>query len=482
MTTRVSRNSLPSIEARADELFRERYTASAKRTDRLFAYLMIGQWLAGIAVALFLSPYGWEGKTRSVHLHVPLAVFLGAAISSLPLLLIATSPGTTWTRHTVAVAQMLWSALLIHLSGGRIETHFHVFGSLAFLAFYRDWRVIVTASAVVALDHLLRQLVYPESVYGVLSPETWRFLEHTFWVVFEDVFLVIFAIGSVREMRSVARQQARIELSEQLEKEMEIASRIQSAILPTRTSVSGLEIAARMIPASEVGGDYYDVLPVPGDGCWLGIGDVAGHGLTAGLVMLQAQSAIKALVLQDGERLPSELLAAVNQVLFDNVRQRMGQEEHMTMTLIRYHQDGRLIVAGAHQSIVICRAASGRCERHSSQGTWLGLVADVSTFNEDRSFRLQEGDLLVLYTDGMTEAMSSAHEQFGVERLCAVVERMHDSPPELVRDQLLDSLAAWSSAPHSDDVTLLVLRHLGGTDTRATSGIQRRSQRLEAVS
>ena len=84
---------------------------------------------------------------------------------------------------------MLMGALLIHLTGGRIETHFHVFGSLAFLAFYRDWRVLIPATIVVALDHMLRGLFWPQSVYGVLVASQWRWLEHAAWVVFEDVFL-----------------------------------------------------------------------------------------------------------------------------------------------------------------------------------------------------------------------------------------------------------------------------------------------------
>ena len=85
---------------------------------------------------------------------------------------------------------MLMSSLLIHLTGGRIETHFHVFGSLAFLAFYRDWRVLVSATIVVAADHALRGIYFPQSVFGILTASPWRWVEHAGWVVFEDVILV----------------------------------------------------------------------------------------------------------------------------------------------------------------------------------------------------------------------------------------------------------------------------------------------------
>ena len=106
---------------------------------------------------------------------------------------------------------MLMGALLIHLTGGRIETHFHVFGSLAFLAFYRDWRVLIPATIVVALDHMLRGMFWPQSVYGVLVASEWRWLEHAAWVVFEDLFLVVACLRSVAEMRQTAERTAALE-------------------------------------------------------------------------------------------------------------------------------------------------------------------------------------------------------------------------------------------------------------------------------
>jgi two-component system, NtrC family, sensor histidine kinase HydH len=199
------------IAARAAELFRQQRQRLLEHVDRMFLALMAGQWVFGILVAAFFSPYGWEGKEKAVHLHVWTAVLLGGALSLFPMLLAWRRPGWVVTRHVVAISQMLWSALLIHLSGGRIETHFHVFGSLAFLAFYLDWRVLGSASAVVVVDHLLRGLFWPESVYGILNPEWWRFLEHGFWVLFEDVFLVLACLYGLNELRSAARRQAEVE-------------------------------------------------------------------------------------------------------------------------------------------------------------------------------------------------------------------------------------------------------------------------------
>src|SRR5439155_25105718 len=105
----------------------------------------------------------------------------------------------------------LMSILLIHLTGGRIETHFHVFGSLAFLAFYRDWRVLAPATIVIALDHAVRGVYFPGSVFGIASASTWRWVEHACWVIFEDIILVKMCLQGVDEMWEIAQRQASIE-------------------------------------------------------------------------------------------------------------------------------------------------------------------------------------------------------------------------------------------------------------------------------
>lgn len=196
---------------RKAELFEESSNAIHKRADRLFANLMIVQWLAGIAAAVWISPQTWIGATSHIHWHVWAAVFLGGAITILPVFLAWKQPGQTLTRHVIAVAQMLSSALLIHLTGGRIETHFHVFGSLAFMAFYRDWRVLMTATVVVALDHMARGLFWPQSVFGVLATSPWRWVEHAGWVLFEDIFLFISIRHSFRDMEDAALRHAKLE-------------------------------------------------------------------------------------------------------------------------------------------------------------------------------------------------------------------------------------------------------------------------------
>lgn len=196
------------------------------QTDKLFAVLMILQWLAGIAAAVWISPQTWIGASGQTHWHVWAAIFLGGTIAGFPVFLALKFPGKPETRETIAVSQMLFSTLLIHLTGGRLETHFHVFGSLAFLAMYRDWRVLAMATVVVAADHFFRGVFWPQSVFGVVAASPWRWVEHAGWVVFEDIFLFISIQQNVHEMSEVARKQAELEcLNADIEKQ--VAARTQ---------------------------------------------------------------------------------------------------------------------------------------------------------------------------------------------------------------------------------------------------------------
>src|SRR5712691_1593304 len=204
-----------SSAARANELFENQRQKIYRNTDQLFAKLMLFQWFAAILMALVISPYTWAGQSRAIHIHVWAAIFLGGAISLFPIWMTRAWPGAAVTRQVIAVAQMLMSALLISITGGRIETHFHVFGSLVILSFYRDWRVLIPATIVVGLDHFIRGIYWPYSVYGVLMATPWRSIEHAAWVVFEDVFLVISCFRSIGEMRSIANRTAELEVSEE---------------------------------------------------------------------------------------------------------------------------------------------------------------------------------------------------------------------------------------------------------------------------
>ncbi|XZE44330.1 PAS domain-containing protein [Pirellulaceae bacterium SH467] len=172
-----------------NELFQSRYDRECRQVHRFMMWIMIGQFVLGITFAAFLSPFTWTGDERTIHVHVWAALAIGASLSGFAMLWMQAYPREPHTRHVVAIIQMLWSALLIHLSGGRIETHFHIFASLAILSIYRDWKILISATLVVAIDHAVRGIFYPLSVFGVVTESPYRWMEHATWVLFEVAFL-----------------------------------------------------------------------------------------------------------------------------------------------------------------------------------------------------------------------------------------------------------------------------------------------------
>lgn len=271
--------------------------------------------------------------------------------------------------------------------------------------------------------------------------------------------LVSAALHGAQLMRRVAQEAAARQEAEKqrLEQELSIATRIQTSILPRDLTVQGLSIAATMLPATEVGGDYYDVLPTP-NGCWLGIGDVAGHGLRPGLVMMMLQSVVSALVRNNPDAAPRDLLKVVNGVLYENVRERLRQDEHATLSLISYRKDGELVFAGAHEDMLVLRAETGQVELVPTLGTWVGATRDIDEATQESRYRLRDGDVLLLYTDGVIEAQNSAGQQFGVERLSRELARLGREPATGIRDGLCAAVTGFM-VEQKDDIAILVARY-----------------------
>ena len=242
--------------------------------------------------------------------------------------------------------------------------------------------------------------------------------------------------------------------------ELAVAERIQMMVLPLQQELEDfqdIEIAAYMRPAEEVGGDYYDVLK-HGKRLKIGIGDVTGHGLESGVLMLMVQSVARALQ-EAGNTDAVEFLANLNSALFKNiVRTRI--DKHLTLAFLDY--DGKdMILSGQHEEVVIVRA-NGEIQRIDTMelGIPIGLEADISDFIKTREIAFEKGDLILLHTDGVTEAENDAGELFGMERLCKEALRLKDQSAEKVVSEIVATLMLFiGSQKIYDDITLLAVRH-----------------------
>jgi two-component system sensor histidine kinase ChiS len=241
--------------------------------------------------------------------------------------------------------------------------------------------------------------------------------------------------------------------------ELDITRQLQQMLLPRERelgTIAGLDIAGFMEPAEEVGGDYYDVLKYNGS-LKIGIGDVTGHGLESGVLMVMVQTAVRTL-LCNNETDPAKFLSTVNRTIYDNV-QRMNSDKNLSLSLLDYQQ-GQLCLSGQHEEMIVVRA-DGSLERIDTidLGFPIGLEEDIADFISHTHVQLHPGDVVALYTDGITEAENLAGEQYGIERLCEVVRGNRQQSAEQIKQTVIDNVRSHIGKQKVyDDITLLVLK------------------------
>jgi sigma-B regulation protein RsbU (phosphoserine phosphatase) len=241
--------------------------------------------------------------------------------------------------------------------------------------------------------------------------------------------------------------------------ELNVTRKLQQMILPKDKELAlipALDIAGYMEPAAEVGGDYYDVLQQNGR-IKIGIGDVTGHGLESGMLMIMVQTAVRTL-LQSEENDPVRFLDILNRTIYGNV-QRMSSDKNLTLAMIDY-EDGKLTLSGQHEEIIVVRK-NGDLERFDTVdlGFPIGLEEEIFSFLDQKQIELDKGDVMVLYTDGITEAENEARQLYGLDRLCEVICENVDKSAIAIRHAVIDDLRSHiGSQKIYDDITLLVLK------------------------
>jgi serine phosphatase RsbU (regulator of sigma subunit) len=241
--------------------------------------------------------------------------------------------------------------------------------------------------------------------------------------------------------------------------ELDVTRKIQQMLLPKDRElkeVVGLDIAGFMEAADEVGGDYYDVLQQDGR-IKIGIGDVTGHGLESGVLMIMVQTAVRTLLAYD-EPDPVRFLSAINRAIYENV-QRMKSDKNASLALLDY-QEGMLKLSGQHEEMIVVRF-NGSVERFDTidLGFPIGLDADIADFVAETMVQLYTGDVVVLYTDGITEAENMNKVLYGLDRLIEVIKINWQRTASDIRHAVIDDVRSHIGEQKVfDDITLLVLK------------------------
>lgn len=241
--------------------------------------------------------------------------------------------------------------------------------------------------------------------------------------------------------------------------ELDVARQLQYMILPKSDeleAIEGLDLAGFMEPADEVGGDYYDILCTD-NVVTVGIGDVTGHGLESGILMMMTQTVVRTLD-EIRERDPVKFLDTLNRTLYKNV-QRMNSDRNLTLAILNY-TDGKVSISGQHEESIVVRAG-GIIERIDTMdlGFPIALDDDIADFIDRALIELQPGDSIVLYTDGIPEAENMENEQYGLDRLCDVISQNWDKSAEVIKDAIIDNLRHFIGKQKVfDDITLVVLK------------------------
>ncbi|MFN3360901.1 MAG: CHASE2 domain-containing protein [Pseudanabaenaceae cyanobacterium] len=443
-------------------------------------------------------------------------VLIGATAASLgdrfqtPLIYEADDlPGTPGVEiHAAVVEQLLSSALegrpLLQFWSDRVEILWIVFWGMlgGILAWSYDKGKTTIGLAVLGIVVLVTSS-YILFIFGVWIPVVPPFLAYllTFGVdlayilwqnlSYSERQLAEYALALEEkvkertkelESKNIQLQEAQLELTESFDRlatatkeigdlnqklqsenlrmkyELDVAGKIQAMILPKAdlAELRDLDIAGFMQPATEVGGDYYDIIFLP-DRVRIAIGDVTGHGLESGVVMLMLQTAI-ATMSEFSPLPPTQVLAITNRVLLHNLA-RMNSDKSLSLTIVDVKED-TLVITGQHEEVIIVRQ-EGTIERINTDelGFPVGLVDDIETFLNSLEVNIAPGDVVVLFTDGVTEAANPQNELYGIDRLCQIV---YDNREKSAKDICLlvteDVLKFIADTVVYDDITLVVIK------------------------
>jgi predicted ATPase/serine phosphatase RsbU (regulator of sigma subunit)/tRNA A-37 threonylcarbamoyl transferase component Bud32 len=300
-------------------------------------------------------------------------------------------------------------------------------------------------------------IIYKKKVSGILYLEN-NLVSHAFPPERIEMLSLLSSQAAISIDNAILLSQK--EDSAKLSKEMEITAKIQSSLTPDMPTSNGYLISSYMKPAQSVGGDYYDIINTL-NGDWFVIGDVSGHGILSGLIMMMVQTSIQILRSELDRLTPAQLLLKLILGIEDNIK-KIAQSEfkYMTITIFKSTPDGRIMYSGQHQDLLIYRKEYNRIDQIPTEGVWIGLgqmLGEPENLLQDKEFILNSGDILLIYTDGITEGEDENGNALGVVGLGEILLNCKKTSPESIQKQILKSIQNYKS---NDDISFMIIQKL----------------------
>ena len=343
--------------------------------------------------------------------------------------------------------------MIVHLGGFASDYYPGLIMVIIGVNLLMPWRARHTAA-----NCTLIVLMYVGFNTAFTDSERWLSVNSLFFLIGTSVISV--AINHVRYRLIQKEFLLLVQLKrarDALWSEMELAKQVQVTLLPRRISIRGYDIADVFSPAQEVGGDYYDVIETVHGDRYVAIGDVAGHGLDSGLIMMMAQTAVTTVVKGNKRCAPGDVLKTVNAVLRENIG-RLGSNHYMTMTVVKL-EDDHITVAGHHQDLLIYRNDAKRVDTITTKGSWLGITDNLDGFVESIDIPIERDDCLLLFSDGVTEACSESGELFGQDRLTDAFARFAPLGTRLGLQKLQGEINRYQNC-QEDDITAIMMQRM----------------------
>lgn len=265
----------------------------------------------------------------------------------------------------------------------------------------------------------------------------------------------LYGVAVARDITERMRAEKVLLENSRMLRDMELARQIQFSLLPAAPpELSGVVLAGCCVPATQVGGDYYDYYLREDGQVDLVIADVSGHSIGAALMMVEFRSLLRSRVHSFSST--GDMLVFLNDLLYDDLNQ---SGLLITLFFIKYDQLTRTLAYSnaGHVLPLLVRMDGEQCRELDAEGLILGVKKGVEF--EEKQIRMQAGDLLFLHTDGIVESENSSGEHFGIDRLCAIVQARHSEAPQAIIDAVLREVSIFrGAAPQEDDVTMIVMK------------------------